>query len=99
MRSVCNTLIHSGFNVEVVPTQEDEDYRNLVFISKNSNKRIGVLTSQKKLYSGLSDAEILTDEKPQLEFLNAEANIRWRKSCQKYFLSGYYSGQDRLWFR
>ena len=43
--------------------------------------------------------DLLTDEKPQLEILNAEANKRWREGCMNYFLSGYYSERDMLLFK
>lgn len=98
MRSVCKTLISSGFNVEIVPTQEEEDYRNLLFISTRSQVNSGVITSEKIKSLDLNDALVLTDERPQLEILNAEANKRWREACMKYFLSGYYSKQDMLLF-
>lgn len=98
MRAVCKTLLSSGFDVEVVPTQEEEDYRNLVFIAKKSRTEKGSLSSAKIQDLDLDAAVILTDDKPQLEILNAEANKKWREACMKYFLSGYYSGQDRLLF-
>ncbi|MEK6616524.1 MAG: fused MFS/spermidine synthase [Bacteroidota bacterium] len=103
MRSVCKTLINSGFDVEVLPTGEEEDYRNLLFIAKPINKSIGQVTWDKSyrtnLTAQISNAVILTDEKPQLEILNAEANKRWREACMKYFLSGYYSKRDMLLFK
>jgi predicted membrane-bound spermidine synthase len=99
MRSVLKTLINSGFNVEVQPTHKEEDYRNLVFISKKSDGEIGEVISPDFFLSDMGDALILTDEKPQLEILNAEANAKWRKSCMKYFLGAYYSGQDMLFFK
>ena len=99
MRSVCKTLVNSGFNVDVYPTRKEEDYRNLVFISKKCDGEIGSATSRSFCLSNFDDAIVLTDEKPQLEILNAEANIRWRKSCMKYFLGAYYSGQDMLFFK
>jgi len=103
MRSVCKTLLASGFDVEVVPTSEEEEYRNLLFISNPIKESIGQVTLDNSQFSILnsqfSDAIILTDEKPQLEILNAEANKKWREACMKYFLSEYYSGQDKLLFK
>ena len=101
MRSVCKTLISSGFDVEVCPTGDVEDYRNLVFIAKK-NKGTGAegrVSGEKISDLNLQDAVVLVDDKPQLEILNAEANKRWREGCMKYFLSGYYSGQDQLLFK
>ncbi|TAL63027.1 MAG: methyltransferase domain-containing protein [Bacteroidetes bacterium] len=98
MRSVCKTLIHSGFDAEVVPTQEEEAYRNLVFIAGKSKENAGIITSKRIADLNLENAIILTDEKPQLEILNAEANKKWREACMNYFLNGYYSKQDMLLF-
>lgn len=98
MRSVCKTLLSSGFDVELVPTQPEEDYRNLVFIAHKSKLDRGVLTSKEVADLNLDAAVLLTDDKPQLEMLNAEANKKWREACMKYFLSGYYSKQDVLFF-
>ncbi|MBI4945732.1 MAG: fused MFS/spermidine synthase [Bacteroidetes bacterium] len=99
MRSVCKTLINSGFDVEIVPTDTIEDYRNLVFIAEKGKAKKGILKSEKIVSLDLDDAIILSDEKPQLEILNAEANKRWREGCMRYFLSGYYSGKDKLLFK
>ncbi len=99
MRSVCKTLINSGFNVNVMPTGEVEDYRNLVFVSTKRNGEKGEVKSEQLTSLNLDDALILTDEKPQLEILNAEANKRWREGCIKYFLNGYYSKRDVLLFK
>lgn len=103
MRSVCKTLIHSGFDVEVIPTSEKEDYRNLLFVAEKSKNKIGNVVSHNSQLpitnSQLSDAIILSDENPQLEILNAGANKQWREACMKYFLSGYYSGRDKLLFK
>ena len=101
MRSVCKTLINSGFDVEVVPTDENEDYRNLVFIAKQNKgtKVEGRVSGEKISDQNLQDAIVLVDDKPQLEILNAEANKRWREACMKNFMSGYYSGNDKLLFK
>lgn len=98
MRAVCKTLVNSGFDVELIPAGESEDYRNLLFVAKKSNAAIGSVRSAAIIDLNLEQAVVLTDEKPQLEILNARANKKWREACMKYFLSGYYSGQDRLIF-
>jgi len=98
MRSICKTLLNSGYNVEVVPTRKEEEYRNLVFIAQKSTSAVGEITSPEIVDLNLNDAVVLTDEKPQLEILNMEANKRWREACMKYFLNGYYSRQDMLLF-
>ena len=99
MRSVCKTLLASGFNTEIIPTSEEEDYRNLLFIAKKTSGTAAAASSEKIKLLHLDDAIVLTDEKPQLEILNAEANRRWREACMKYFLFGYYSGKDTYLFR
>jgi spermidine synthase len=98
MRSVCKTLIHSGFNAEVLPTQEEEDYRNLVFVATKCDGDRGEVSADALKDISMEDAVLLTDDKPQLELLNAEANRRWREGCMKYFLHSYYSRQDMLLF-
>jgi len=99
MRSVCKTLINSGFDVEVTPTGKIEAYRNLVFITKKGKGEKGIVNSKEISSLDLADAIILSDERPQLEILNAEANKRWREACMRFFLNGYYSGQDKLLFK
>jgi hypothetical protein len=99
MRSVCKTLLASGFDVNIFPTQKEEDRRNLLFAAYKSSFSFGKVTSAGISDLNVDDAIVLEDEKPQLEILNAAANKRWREACMKYFLSGYYSGQDKLIFR
>lgn len=99
MRSVAKTLVHSDFAVQLIPTREEEDYRNLLFIAKKSGMREGSLGSADIKDLELHGAAVLTDDKPQLEILNAEANRRWREACMNYFLNGYFSRQDRYLFQ
>jgi spermidine synthase len=99
MRSVCKTLLASGFDVELIPTRETEEYRNLLFLCRKSISGQGMVTSEKLHSLELTDDVILADDKPQLELLNAGANKKWREACMKYYLSGYYSGQDRMLFK
>ncbi|HEY4800891.1 MAG TPA: fused MFS/spermidine synthase, partial [Bacteroidia bacterium] len=99
MRSIGKTLLASGFNVEVVPTDEEEDYRNLLFIAKKSIAGSPALILMNRLKGTVENDLVLTDDKPQLELLNAEANRNWREACMKYFLSAYYSKQDMLLYK
>ncbi len=99
MRSICKTLLSAGFNVEVLPTEENEDYRNIVLIAKKSNGAACKATGVEVKDTLVSDGAVLVDEYPKLEILNAEANLRWRNACMKYYMSGYYTGQDRFLFK
>lgn len=97
MRSVGKTLMHSGFDVEAIPTGTEEDYRNLVLVAASSSNPHLAVTPD--LNPSLEDALVLSDDKPQLEILNAQASKRWREGCMRYFLSGYYSKRDVLIFK
>lgn len=97
-RSVCKTLMASGFNVSVIPTSDNEDYRNVILKGIPSSLN-GKTHKEKTFNSDLEDAVILQDEKPCLEIINSEANKRWRKECMNYFLSGYYSKRDVFLFK
>lgn len=97
MRSICKTLMNAGFDIEIVPTSNQEEYSNLVFISKKSPHPSLMLGQG--MMPDLDDAIILTDEKPQLEILNAEANKRWREGCMKSFLSEWHSNRNALLFK
>ena len=106
MRSICNTLLSAGFSVTIIPTGEKENYRNLEFVATKSSSPRAQMNQVGNIPVGansttvsLTGAVVLTDEKPQLEILNAEANKRWREMCIKYFLSGYYSQRDVLIFK
>ena len=99
MRAICKTLLASGFDVNIIPTREEEEYRNLVFEARKTKNGSGDLASEKIHDLSLNDAVVLEDEKPRLEILNVEANKRWREACLHYFLRGYYSGQDKLIFQ
>ena len=101
MRSVCKTLLHSGFDVDIAPTAFKEDFRTLVFTATviSADREVGEVTSGQLSNLNLNDAEILTDERPMLEKLNASANERWRKASIRYFLSNYYAKNDLLLFR
>ena len=98
MRAMCKTLASAGYNIEVQPTNEDEDFRNILLVAKLSSKQFGDVSSETITDLNLDGDIILSDEKPQLEILNAEANKRWRESCIKYFLHVYYARQDVLIF-
>jgi spermidine synthase len=98
-RSVCKTLLASGFNVKVLPTSNDENYRNILLEAAPALSRTRTISGESVKSQDLESAIILEDEKPCLEILNAGANKKWREACMKYFRSDYYSGQDKMLFK
>lgn len=98
-RSVCKTLITSGFDVAVIPTSDDENYRNIILKATISSSVNGKIYSKQISNINLRDAVILEDEKPCLEILNSHANKKWREQCMRYFLNGYYSKRDVILFK
>ena len=98
-RAMCKTLASVGFDIEVLPTNNDEDYRNILMVAQSLSEQLGSVSSKMITSLDFKDDILLADEKPQLEILNAEANKRWRESCIKYFLHVYYSRQDVLIFK
>ena len=87
-RSIYKTILHSGMNAIIWPTPGDEDNRNLEFVAIKDlnhqwkNKEFITLNEV-----DLNDAEILMDEFPRYEVLNAAAAIQWRKNAIEAFNS------------
>lgn len=84
MRSIYKTLQHSGFHVRILPTEKNEDLRNLVFIASLhplSNHPDFLHVEEKDL----SDALVLTDDYPVFELINAPAGLSWRKASIRTF--------------
>ena len=82
MRSICKTLMNSGFQVNILPTSKDKNEmtRNLLFFASLNKSEL----PENKDYldiadSDMNDAVVLQDEFPVLEVLNMEANIAWRQ--------------------
>ena len=76
-RCLLSTLKEVGFNVKIIATHENEDYRNLIVLASMSNinkKFKNELSIEQLSLEGI----INTDDKPILEFLNAQANQKWR---------------------
>ncbi len=71
-----HTLRASGFDLEIIPTGQLEDYRNLLIVAHPLNT-----------VASSSLSEINTDDCPRLESANAKANIAWRKNYLKYYQS------------
>lgn len=78
MRSIYRTLNESGFEVKILPTEKDENQRNLLFICSNGYR----ISENKNFYlpdeNILDDAILLTDEQPCFEVINAAASLAWR---------------------
>lgn len=86
-RSLVSTIENAGFFVSVVPAQENEkqaDFRNLIICASPDKKLIDEVTQPylntviSKVALAEGPKQILTDEKPVLDVLNAEASKRWR---------------------
>lgn len=78
IRAIYKTFQTAGFAVKVLPTDPDPNQRNLLFYAsldkiptRNDFVPEGELQLQK--------AEVLTDERPLLDVLNAQAAMQWRR--------------------
>jgi spermidine synthase len=98
-RSVCKTAAAAGFHVQVLPTNAYEDYRNILLLCSKSKSGIGNVSGKYIATLNLSNDVILEDEKPLLEILNTQANLRWRDGCKKFLVYSYSSGKDVLFFK
>lgn len=94
-RCVYATLKDAGLNIEILPTPEAENDRNILMVaSSNSinlnNPAIKISVKNKELdltkialnknNIDLKNVEVITDDKPFLEFANLKAANIWRKS-------------------
>jgi predicted membrane-bound spermidine synthase len=97
MRSIYKTFTANNWKTLVVPTEENENQRNLLFIaSKTGPHWTGVRLHVKE--SELADAFILTDEIPRFEKINAPAALQWRRLAI-YGFSGDFSQRGVPLFR
>jgi predicted membrane-bound spermidine synthase len=86
-RSVYKTLVESNFKVKLIGTSEIEAKRNLLFICSKEELRpktdiIHPIIDESSI--DLDDAFILTDDKPLLDHLYAEAAMAWRKEYNEF---------------
>lgn len=88
MRSVYKTFEQAGYNVKIMPTSENPDERNLLFVA-GKNKLPSLPFCLPKNTIDTQDAMVLTDEYPVLDILNAYAAMRWRKLAINSFNSDY----------
>jgi spermidine synthase len=99
-RSVIRTMISSGFHTKVITTPGTEENRNLIFVGSASPLDFSRMTRERQNVCctvpvplpcvdggamNLSDAIVLTDDKPIMELMNLYANERWRKSITEHF--------------
>ncbi|MFY8185365.1 MAG: spermidine synthase, partial [Bacteroidia bacterium] len=91
--ALLNTIKKSGYNYTIGWTGEinKEDFRNFVVVS--SRTWLPTLTKEFTEKIDLNGAELITDDKPVLEFLNAKAAKRWRY----YYLQSFIPGRDNAY--
>ena len=93
-RSIYKTLLAAGLETGILPTPGDEAGRNMLFVASRKKQdfhtlRLPLLQHGKELdiealfenpqTVDLTDAVVLTDNKPILELLNIRAGNAWRK--------------------
>ena len=93
-RSIYKTLLAAGLETTILPTPGDEAGRNMLFVASRKKQdfhtlRLPLLQHGKEvdieaLFENpqkvdLTDAVVLTDNKPILELLNIRAGNAWRK--------------------
>ena len=94
-RSIYKTLTAAGLETTVIPTPGPETNRNTIFVASRRKPDFGTTLAtlsvngksvdiETLLYDpqklDLSDAVVLTDDKPILELLNIRAGNAWRKA-------------------
>ncbi len=94
-RSVYKTLVHAGFQPEVLATSGTEDERNLVFVARSQSLEgtSDSLTASAAMHAAhripvlerdTAQAVILTDEHPQLG-LYGRASAQWRRLYNDFY--------------
>ncbi len=90
-RSIAKTLYASGFDINLFPTADEEDWSNIEFyctreteIRKFDPGYIKEIPTTEKL---LEKEILLTDDRPILDVLNKDAYTAWRRLSISYFLS------------
>lgn len=92
IRSIYKTFTHEKFNTIVVPTDRDENQRNLVFVASFDQHLVPNESCIETKLSG--DEVVLDDEYPVFEKLNSLAALSWRKSAIQTFM--YDSLQKKI---
>jgi spermidine synthase len=93
-RSIYKTLLAAGLETRILPTPGDEAGRNILFVASRKKQDFHTLRSpllqhgkemdietlfQDPQKVDVTDAVVLTDDKPILELLNIRAGNTWRK--------------------
>jgi len=93
-RSIYKTLLAAGLETRILPTPGDEAGRNILFVASRKEQDFHTLQSplvqhgkemdietlfQDPQKVDVTDAVVLTDDKPILELLNIRAGNTWRK--------------------
>jgi spermidine synthase len=92
-RSLLKTLENAGFFISIIPTPEEEKYRNCLYVASLHRHNLSGSTIDLNLNGAfvkletlkldlqqldMSDAIVLTDNKPLLEQFNQKASKSWR---------------------
>ena len=82
-RSIYKTLQNENFNVELMATPGEEQYRKLLYICSQdtlttNNNVIDVVIKEDEI--NFERCCYLTDDKPELEHMYLEAALSWRKN-------------------
>ena len=103
-RSILRTMIYSGFHIKVTATPGEEAIRNLIFVgspepldfSKMTRERQNIccnvpipLPFLNESSLDLSDALVLTDDKPIIDLLTLYACESWRELAIKQFSEAF----------
>ncbi|MFZ1497030.1 MAG: fused MFS/spermidine synthase, partial [Saprospiraceae bacterium] len=103
-RSVYKTLAKAGFIAKIIATPGSEENRNLLFLGLTEEKdftKVNYTESGSATFTDLTqffvnqkqidenDALVLTDEKPQLGLLYAQAAMSWKKAYNSYYTKGF----------
>jgi hypothetical protein len=106
-RSIYKTLLAAGLERRILPSPGAEANRNVLFVASKKKQDFysvrsplllqGKLTDLDKLFLDpgeldLSDAVVLTDNKPILELLNIRAGNAWRKAYIQMTKTFYQEG-------
>ena len=83
-----NTLKQAGFNYSICFSGDEthEDYRNLLFFASVKPQTNLHASLSKDKIQFFETTAITTDDKPTIEFANANAVKRWRYSYLKNFI-------------
>ena len=106
-RSIYKTLLAASLDTRILPTPGDEAGRNILFVASRKKQDFHTLRSPLLQYGkevdietlfqdsqkvDVTDAVVLTDDKPILELLNIRAGNTWRKGYVEMTKRFYQAG-------